>query len=389
MTFYVGVDIAKYEHVASILDSETGEYIVDSLHFANDLKGFKELSAKLKEQRKKDVVIGFESTAHYHQALFHYLTEKKYTCCLINPYMISRFRSISLRDSKNDNIDSRTIASFLSFEHRYLLDEEFRMNELKELCIHRDSLMKDSSRLKTKLLTYLDRVFPELEGITGKQGIHSKAIRAILKEYPTAEKIAKVRKDRLINLAREASRNRYPKAKILRIKETAKTSVGYDSVALALKIKQIIESLESIEKQKDVLEGVLCSLPTVQNSPLHKIKGINSIEIAYILSAIININRFTDPSKLVAYAGLDPKVRQSGTWEAKTTRMSKRGNRLFRYALIWAANNVRKHPSRMKDYYEKKIAEGKSHYNVLGHCAAKLCRYIFFILNHPEEDFIN
>ena len=106
MTYCVGIDIAKYEHVVSILDSLTGELIVDSLHFDNSLKGFNILLSNLSKLNKDDVIIGFESTAHYHQALFNYLSKNQYKCYLINPLMISRFRSISLRDSKNDNIDS-------------------------------------------------------------------------------------------------------------------------------------------------------------------------------------------------------------------------------------------------------------------------------------------
>ena len=389
MTYFVGIDIAKYEHVVTILDSSTGEFIVDSLHFDNNDKGFKTLLSNLSKLNKNDVVIGFESTAHYHQNLFSFLTQKKFKCIPINPYMTSRFRSISLRNAKNDNIDSRAIASFLSFEYKKLLQVEFESNEMKELSIQRDTLIKDSSRLKIKLLSYLDRVFPELESIVDKAGIHSKAIRAILKEYPTACSISTTRIDHLIKLSNDASRNRYPTAKVKAIKEAAKSSVGFHSDAVGLKIKQSIEQLESLEKQTDEINEIIIHLPSVMDSPLHKIKGINSIEIAYIMSAIININRFDVPSKLVAYAGLDPKVRQSGTWSASTTRMSKRGNRLLRYALIWAANNIRKHPSKMKDYYDKKRAQGKSHYNALGHCAAKLCRYIFFILNNPDKEFIN
>ena len=389
MTFYVGVDIAKYEHVASILDSTTGEFLVDSLHFDNNLKGFNLLLSNLCELNKKDVVIGFESTAHYHQTLFSYLSGKKYKCFLINPFMTSRFRSISLRNAKNDNIDSRAIASFLSFEYRNLIEDDFFLNELKELSIQRDSLLKRSSSLKTQLLTYLDRVFPELESIVSKAGIHSKAVRALLKECPTAGDISSTRIDHLQKLAKDASNNRYSSSKVLAIKEAARTSVGFPSEALGLKIRQTILMLEELKKQIDEVNLAICSSPTVIDSPLHKIKGISSIEIAYIMSAIININRFDSPDKLIAYAGLDPIVKQSGTWQAKSTRMSKRGNRLLRFALIWAANNVRKHPSKMKDYYGKKISEGKSHYNALGHCAAKLCRYIFFVLNHPNQDFIN
>lgn len=388
MTYCVGVDIAKFEHVVSILDSHTGELIVDSLHFDNSLKGFNILLSNLSKLNKDDVIIGFESTAHYHQALFNYLSENQYKCYLINPLMISRFRSISLRDSKNDNIDSRTISKFLLLEYKHLIDEEFSVNELKELCLQRSFLMESQSKIKIKLVSYLDRVFPELCKTIPQGTLYSKGLLAILKEYPTAKLISETRIDHLINIAKKASLGRYKESLVIKIKEAAKSSIGFHSDALLLKIRQSIELLESYKRQIDEIEESIINNQIVINSPLHQIKGINSIEIGYIMSAIISIKRFESYKKLVAYAGLDPKVRQSGTWVASKTRMSKRGNALLRYALIWAANNIRKHPSKMKEYYLKK-KENASHYNALGHCASKLCRYIFWILNNPDKQFIN
>lgn len=389
MTYFVGIDIAKFEHVVSILDSTSGELIIDSFHFDNSTKGFKELLSHLSKLNKDDIVIGFESTAHYHQTLFNYLTKNNFRCYLINPLMVSRFRSISLRDAKNDNIDSRTISQFLLLEHRNLLEEEFNHNELKELCLQRDFIIKEKSTLKIKLVSYLDRVFPELTSVIPNGTLDSKGVFAILKECPTAKSISNTRIDHLINIAKKASQNRYKESNVRKIKEAAISSVGLDSLALGLKVKQTIEMIEILERQTDDINQTITNHPLVIDSPLHQIKGINSIEIAYIMSAIISINRFDSPSKLIAYAGLDPKVRQSGTWHATKTRMSKRGNVLLRYALIWAANNIRKHSSKMKDYYDKKRAENKSHYNALGHCAAKLVRYIFWILNNPDKEFIN
>ena len=275
------------------------------------------------------------------------------------------------------------------FSYANLIKEEFNQNELKELCIQRHTLINEQSKLKIQLLSYLDRVFPELEHVVGKTGIHSKALRAILKEYPTAARISHVRIDRLIHLASEASAGKFKEDKIRKIKEAAKTSVGFDSAALSLKIKQTVETLEHLKRQIDEINTAIEQQPSVIESPLHKIKGISSIEIAYIMSAIINISRFDSVKKVVAYAGLDPKICQSGTFSASRTRMSKRGNKLLRYALIWAANNVRKHNADMEAYYSKKRSEGKSHYNALGHCAVKLIRYIYWVLNHPDKEFIN
>ena len=381
---FCGIDVAKYEHVASIYNPSTGEIILDSLHFTNDDKGFKTLLVNLRKNKDNEIMIGFESTGHYHQTLFNYLTSKKYKCYLINPYMTSKFRSISLRNAKNDNIDSRAIAQFLSLEHKNLESEEFLSNELKELCLQRQFLIVDSSKMKIKLKAYLDRTFPELEGIVD---VNTSAIRAVLKEYPTAIAISKTRIDKLKNLAKEASKGKYSLLKIEQVKEAAKSSIGIDSTSLGLNITQCIETLELKERQIDIIEKEIKKHPTVINSPLHQLTGINDIEIAYIMSAIISIERFDDSKKLVAYAGLDPKVRQSGTWSASKTRMSKRGSKILRYALIWSSYNMTRKDGPIKTYYNKKISEGKSHYNALGHCAAKLCRYIFWILKHPEQEF--
>ena len=383
---FCGIDVAKYEHVVSIYDPINGEYILDSLHFENNEKGYKSLLSRLlKLKRKNGLVIGFESTGHYHMALFSYLTERKYRCYLINPYMTSRFRSLSLRDAKNDDIDSRAIAAFLSFEYSDLLKEEFTNNELKELSLQRNFLMIDSSKMKIKLKSYLDRVFPELETIAD---VNTAAIRAILKQCPCAKDIAQTRIDRLKNLTYKASRGKYSLLKIERIKEAAGRSVGYYSEAIGLNISQCIETLELKERQIDQIESSIVAHPLVIKSPLKQLKGINDIEIGYIMSAIISISRFTSSKKLVAYAGLDPKIRQSGTWQAPRTRMSKRGNKLLRYALIWSAYNMSRQEGPIRRYYELKRSQGKSHYNALGHCAAKLCRYIFWILSNPDKQFI-
>ncbi len=383
---FCGIDVAKYEHVASIYDPYSGEMILDSLHFDNNDKGFKSLLSHLSRlSRNRDLVVGFESTAHYHQTLFSHLTDHHYRCFMINPYMTSRFRSISMRDAKNDNIDSRAIAHFLSFEYEHLIEEEFLINELKELCSQRMFLMKDSSKMKIKLKSYLDRVFPEMEGIVD---IHTKAIRAILKAYPTAKEIAAVRIDHLKKLAKEASGGHYGLSKIDTLKDAARRSVGFYSEAMGFNIIQCIETLELKEKQIDIIEKSLTSHQLVVGSPLHKLKGISDIEIGYIMSAIISIDRFAAPEKLIAYAGLDPKIRQSGTWKAESTRMSKRGSKILRYGLIWASYNMTKYEGPMRDYYQSKISEGKLHYNALGHCAAKLCRWIYWILNNPDKEFI-
>jgi len=116
------------------------------------------------------------------------------------------------------------------------------------------------------------------------------------------------------------------------------------------------------------------------DSVIMTIPSIGYINGGRILGEIGDIHRFSNPNKLLAFAGPDPSVYQSGNFQAKTTRMSKHGSRVLRYALVNAAWNVAGNNTTFKDYYDSKRAEGRSHYNALGHCAGKLVRVIWKIL---------
>ena len=104
-----------------------------------------------------------------------------------------------------------------------------------------------------------------------------------------------------------------------------------------------------------------------------------------ILGEIGNIHRFSSPGKLLAFADLDPSVYQSGNFQARRTKMSKRGSKVLRYALINAAHNVVKNNATFKAYYDVKMAEGQTHYNALGHCAGKLVRVIWKTMTNDLE----
>ena len=72
--------------------------------------------------------------------------------------------------------------------------------------------------------------------------------------------------------------------------------------------------------------------------------------------------RFKSGKQLVAYAGLDPKVKQSGASLARNTAITKRGSPYLRRALFIAASVAQRYDPDLKAYYEKKRAEGK-HYS--------------------------
>ena len=129
----------------------------------------------------------------------------------------------------------------------------------------------------------------------------------------------------------------------------------------------------------------MANLVTCLHSVLMTVPGIGFVNGGIILGEIGDIHRFSEPKKLLAFAGLDPSVHQSGNFQAQRTRMSMRGSKVLRYALMNAAHNVVKNNATFKAYYDAKRAEDRSHYNALGHCAGKLVRVIWKMLTDEVE----
>lgn len=147
-----------------------------------------------------------------------------------------------------------------------------------------------------------------------------------------------------------------------------------------MQVTQSVDQIELIDRQIHEVESEMENIMLGLDSVIITIPGIGYINGRMILGEIGDIHRFASPNQLLAFAGLDPSVYQSGNFSASHTRMSKHGSRALRYALINAALNVVKNNATFKLYYDKKIAESRTHYNALGHCADKLVRIIHKML---------
>ncbi|WP_249028595.1 IS110 family RNA-guided transposase [Tannockella kyphosi] len=385
MTYYVGIDIAKTTHYACVITTH-GEVIHQPFPFDNSKEGFHLLLSKISSIDKEDILIGFESTAHYHQNLHSYLSTLGYHCELINPIISKQFRGLSVRNAKTDKIDAMSIAQLLSYQYNNSQGQDFLVSDLRVYCDERVRLTKQKTKLYIQLTAELDRVFPELKSFF-KGNLKTNAAHNLLKRYATAKEIKEVRNEALTKLISKNSKG-FNLERIKDLKSLSKNSVGFHSNAISFRIKNIILQIELLESQIEDVEANIIEMMKEIDSAILNIPGMGYIQGAYILSAIISIDRFDSPCKVLAYAGLDPIIRQSGNFNAKRTRMSKRGNATLRYALIWAAHNVAKNSTTMNTYYLKKRSEGKSHYNALGHCSKKLVNYIYFVLNNPDEKFI-
>jgi transposase len=376
---YVGIDIAKFTHYAAVMDGD-GVVHHKPFPFDNSISGFNLLLAKLAPFGKTNLVVGLESTSHYGNNLVDFLFKHEFKVAMINPIKTSALRKGNIRNVKTDSIDAMLVIKSLIVDgYRLLTPNDLKYQNLKSLTATRHNLVKQRSRAKIQLHALVDQVFPELHNFF-TSGINIACAKTLLKRFPLPQDVSKVRIDTLTKLLSSSSHGRYKSSKAAKLKELAANSIGHNDPTLALEIKLLVEQIELYDRQVDEAEAVIADIMQTVNSPMLSVPGLGTVNSAIILGHIGDIFKFPSDEKMLAFAGLTPIIRQSGQFKAKFTRMSKRGSPLLRYGLINAAHNVARNVPVFAAYYAKKIAQGKSHYNALGHVAAKLVRLIYALL---------
>ena len=376
---YVGIDIAKNTHWASAMNSD-GEILLEPFSFQNNNEGFQKFISKLSSFDKQKMLIGLESTAHYGENIISYLFNLDYKIGIINPIQTSNLRKSNIRKTKNDKVDTFIIIKSLTLNNYNLVTTRDINNiKLKGLSRSRHNLIVMRSRSKIQLASFIDQLFPELNKFF-KGNLHLNVSYQLLKDYSSPKDISSLHLTKLYNILHDNSHGRYNKEDAIRLRELAKNSVGIDNPTLSLQIKQAILQIELYSEQIEEVEKLSKQILDEMKSKLLTIPGMSYNQATAIHGFIGDIRRFNKSCQLLAYAGLDPSIYQSGNFEARSTRMSKRGNSLLRYNLVYAAHNLVLHNRTFKEYYDLKRSQGKTHYCALGHCAHKLVRIIFKML---------
>lgn len=376
---YVGIDVAKDKHDCFITNSD-GEALFNVFTIANNLDGFNELLNKIisLETNPDNVKIGLEATGHYNYNLLGFLIDKGLPTFVINPLHTNLFRkSLSLRLTKTDKVDARTIALMMmsGVNLQSYSDKSYHNEELKSLTRYRFDKVQERAKLKTSVSRLMVILFPELEKLVPT--LHMASVYALLSEFPSAHAIASAHLTRLTNLLSESSRGRYGKDTATMFRNAARSSIGSNMPAKSLELKHTIKLIQELTSEIDEIEAEIKSIMDEINSPILTIPGISYNMGAMILAEIGDFSRFDSPDKILAYAGLSPSTYQSGQLDSSYSHMEKRGSRYLRYALFNAAKYVCIWDSTFSTYLAKKRAEGK-HYNVaVSHAAKKLVRIIY------------
>lgn len=374
---YIGIDIAKFKHFASVVSSD-GEVIVKPFSFENSREGFMKLVEEI--ENFQDCLIGLESTGHYAENLIYFLYDRGYKIGVINPLQTDALRDSNIRKTKTDKIDTKLIVQCLMLKKYSLVkSQDINIIKLRRLCRFRLEMVQQQTRIKTQLTTCLDTVFPELSSFF-KGNLHLKTTYALLEKYPSSKSIRSARIDGLTNVLYNNSKGKYNQEKAIQLKTLAKNSVGIDNPAIDLQIQCLIKQLRLYQKQIKDIDLSIMTLMGILNSPILTIPGVGYTLGAMIISEIGDIKRFSNPTKLLAFAGLDPVIKQSGNFQADQMKISKRGSTYIRYAIYRVAFLIIYNNEIFHNFYLTKRSQGKNHRVALGHVCNKLVRVIFKIL---------
>lgn len=372
MIYYVGIDISKYKHDFCII-SNAGELIVENESFQNNKIGFQSLLDRLKPYNKSEVHIAFEATGHYSLNLELFLINNGYSFFKINPLIIHQFlKARSLRRTKTDKADSITIANYLmSVPYKPNSDLLYNISSLKSLCRTREFLIKERSKFAVLLTNELDKSFPELKPFFNN--MISITLLYILEKYTNIKHILAM-KD--YDSLRKLSRGKFTYAKFTKLKELAKNSVGYYDENTDLLISTYVSIYNDFNNKIDPINKQISTIIKELNPKMLSIPGLGEISAATILSEYGDIKNFSTPNKMLAFAGLDPSINQSGTLEYNG-KMVKHGSGHLRYAIMNIAMAILRYSPTFYDYYLKKRSEGKCHRVALSHVCKKLIRVVY------------
>ena len=371
-TIYIGIDIAKYKHDFCIISS-TGEVIVQNNSFENNKKGFQLFFSYLKPYNKADVQILFESTAHYSMNLELELIDQGYSFMKMNGLIIKQFfKAQTLRKTKTDKADAFALTQYLMANtYKPNSNRLYHIYSLKSLCRTRDRLVRERSKFKIYITNELDKSFPEIKKFFDNK--ISITLLYILEKYKNKNKIA-LMKD--YDSIRKVSAANFSFPRFLLLKQLAKESIGHPTETSDFLIQSYVKSIYCLNEQIDSIEKQIIESVRKLDTHILSIPGIAEISAGSIIAEFGDIKNFESPEKMLAFAGLEPSIRQSGTLSTEG-HMVKHGSGYLRNTIMRVVNSLVMHDQVFNDYYNKKRDEGKHHLVAQSHVAKKLIRIIY------------
>lgn len=378
---FCGIDVAKNKHVACIIDRE-GKLIIRSQSFTNDAEGFQRILDRLKEVGgPTKVAIAMEATGHYWYSLHDFLARHRYQVAVLNPIQTAKQVTKGIRKTQTDRIDAHHIAVLLkNGEHRpALIPGELGMT-CRQLTRLHHTMVRQASRIKQLIWSKLHPVWPEYEDLFATP--FCKTGRTLLNTAPTPQDVLAMSREDLVDLIHKTSRGKYSAAQAYKVRQAAQDSVGIHRGlgAARASIRLLLAQLEALKPIREQLEGEIKELARQLPDYLATLPGATPASLVSLFGETDPIEAFDSPAQLIAFAGLDLVVSQSGQYQAPRRHISKRGSPFLRHTLWAMAHRACYQEGDLRDYWLRRRGQGLKHREAVIATAIKLCPVVWRIM---------
>lgn len=387
---FCGIDVAKNKHVACILDRD-GEFVARSQSFDNNTEGYQRILNRLQETCPTErPLIGMEATGYYWYALRDFLVAHGYDVAVVNPIQTHQQAKKGIRKRKTDKIDARHIATLIkNGEHRpALIPNDFAMS-CRQLTRLRYRTVGTISRLKLLLWSRLGPVWPEYEALF--RNAFCKTSRRLLLTAPTPDEVLAMNREALVELIDKTSRGRYGPDLADRLRESAAHTIGTRRgiEGARIGIRSLITQIEVLMPIRQQLEADIEVLADRLPAYYLTLPGMAPFLAVSLFGETDPITAFASSSQLVAFAGLDTTVFQTGqcTGERLRRKITKRGSPYLRRTLWRMAHRACYHDGDLRDYWLRRKRAGMHHLAAVTAAALKLCHVVWRILT-DERDYV-
>ncbi len=383
---FCGIDVAKNKHVACVIDRD-GELIFRSQSFTNEAEGYQQILARLqKVGGPRHVSVAMEATGHYWYSLHDFLVRHQYTVAVLNPIQTAQQAKKAIRKTQTDRIDARHIAVLLkNGEHRpAIIPGELAMT-CRQLTRLRFALIHQQMRTKQLLWSRLHPVWPEYEALFATP--FCKTGRKLLETAPTPQDVSALSKEQLNDLIRNTSRGKYGEAQAQKVRQAAENSVGTTRgiEAARIGIRSLLAQIEALKPIRQQLETDIRGLASRLPEYLLTLPGADPLSIVSLFGETDPIETFTNPAQLVAFAGLDVVVSQSGEYQAPRRHISKRGSPFLRHTLWAMAHRACYQEGDLRNYWLRRRGQGLHHLAAVTAVAIKLTHVAWRIMTDRRD----
>jgi len=387
---YIGIDVSKDKHDICIKNNDGN--VLKRFQIRNNKCDLNKLYTTVNKFKSDsgdntDAFFGMEATGIYSFPLYSALKRDGHLVKLYNPIQTHGYRKMAIRKTKTDPIDAAIIADMLFHQEPPVSTaiDNLELYQLRELCRVRQRNVEKRTKCKIQLVRDIDTVWPGYKSVM--KSVYGKTSIALLKEYSVPSNVAAKPFEEVYEIIKQFSKSQITIERAEKIYNHAENTLAVPEIdsIVSIEMKGLISEIELYDKQIQAIEKMMARTMKLIDSKITTIPGIATITGATILGEIGDVGRFSNAKKLVAFAGLDPIVNQSGKFENKSGHISKRGSPQLRSALFMAANVTRQNNKIFKEYYDDKIERGKHHSSAVNATAAKLLRVVYWVLKNDKE----